>query len=67
MNGLATIHDDCLEYELEIISIAEELTERRLKAYKSGKAESFKDIISLLESIKQEAETYKEYLDEVKS
>lgn len=65
MNELATIHDDCLEYELTIISIAEELTQRRLSAYKSGKAESFKDIISLLESIKQEAETYKEYLDEL--
>lgn len=65
MNELATIHDDCLEYELTIISIAEELTQRRLNAYKTGKAESFKDIISLLESIKQEAETYKEYLDEL--
>lgn len=65
MNGLTTIHDDCLEYELEIISMSEELTERRVKAYKSGKTESFKDIISLLESIKQEAETYKEYLDEL--
>ena len=65
MNELETIYDDCLEYELTIISIAEELTKRRLNAYKSGKAESFKDIISLLESIKQEAETYKEYLDEL--
>ena len=65
MNRLSTIHDDCLEYELEIISMAEELTERRIKVYKSGKVESFKDIISLLESIKQEAETYKEYLDEL--
>lgn len=37
MNELATIHDDCLEYELEIISMSEELTERRLNAYKSGK------------------------------
>lgn len=65
MNELATIHDDCLEYELEIISMSEELTERRLNAYKSGKKESFKAIISLLENIKQEAETYKEYLDEL--
>lgn len=61
----AQIHDDCLEYELEIISAAEELTERRLIAYKSGKIESFKTIISLLESIKQGAEIYKEYLDEL--
>ncbi len=65
MNGLEGIHDDCLEYELEIISAAEELTERRLKAYQSGKKENFKDIISLLESIKQGAEIYKEYLDEL--
>ena len=65
MNGLATIHDDCLEYELEIISAAEELTERRLKAYQSGKKKNFKDIISLLESIKQGAEIYKEYLEEL--
>ena len=55
----ARIHDDCLEYELEIISAAEELTERRLKAYQSGKKENFKNIVSLLESIKQGAEIYK--------
>ena len=65
MNGLERIHDDCLEYELEIASIAEELTERRLKAYQSGKKETFKSIIPLLENIKQEAEIYKEYLDEL--
>ena len=47
MNGLEGIHDNCLEYELEIISAAEELTERRLKAYQSGKKKNFKDIISL--------------------
>lgn len=61
----ARIHDDCLEYELEIISAAEELTERRLKAYQSGKKENFKNIVSLLESIKQGAEIYKEYLEEL--
>lgn len=65
MKGLEAIHDECLEYELTIISIAEELTQRRQNAYKSGKAESFKDIIFLLESIKQEAEIYKEYLNEL--
>lgn len=65
MNRLATIHDDALEYELNIVSAAEELTERRVKAYKSGNIKEFKAIIPMLESIKQDAELYKEYLDEL--
>lgn len=65
MNRLTTIHDDALEYELNIISTAEELTERRVKAYKSGNIKAFKEIIPILESIKQDAELYKEYLDEL--
>ncbi|MDE6888484.1 MAG: hypothetical protein K2P45_07575 [Eubacterium sp.] len=65
MNRLTTIYDDALEYELNIISAAEELTERRVKAYKSGNIKKFKEIIPMLESIKQDAELYKEYLDEL--
>ena len=41
MNGLATIHDDCLEYELEIISIAEELTEKTPKSLQKRKSGKF--------------------------
>jgi len=65
MNRLANVHDDCLEYELNIISEAEELSERRQKAYKSGNVNEFKEIISLLDSIRQDAELYRQYLDEL--
>lgn len=65
MNGLETIHDDCLEYELQILSSAEELCNRRNKAYRSGNVQEFKNIIPLLDSIKQDAELFKEYLEEL--
>ena len=63
MNEMAKIHDRCLDYEMEILSAAENFGDRRNKAYKSGRKEKYKDIIPLLETIISNAEIYKEYLE----
>lgn len=65
MNGLEELHDNCLEYELNIIDSADMLSERRIQACKSGDKESFKEIIPVLNSIIQDAKLYKQYLIEM--
>ena len=64
-NQLARIHDDCLEYEHYIVSAAEELEEKRIKAYKSKDMEDFRLIIPILNGIAADVEAYREYLLEL--
>lgn len=65
MNGLDKIHDECLEYEIEIEDDVAQLTEKRIEAYKSEDKEVFRQIIPVLNAIIQDAEAYKEYVREI--
>ena len=64
-NQIARIHDDCLEYEHYIVSAAEELEEKRIKAYKSRDMEDFRLMIPILNGIAADVEAYREYLLEL--
>lgn len=64
MNDIAQVHDVCLEYELEILSAVEALTERRITATKNKSIVDFKNIVALLDVILENAEIYKAYLEE---
>jgi len=63
-NDIARVHDCCLEYELEILSAVEALTERRITATKNKSIVDFKNIVPLLNVIIENAEIYKAYLEE---
>lgn len=63
-NDIAQVHDACLEYELEISSAVEALTERRITATKNKSIVDFKNIVPLLDVILENAEIYKAYLEE---
>ena len=64
MSSIAQIHDWCLEYEMEILSAVEALTERRISATQNRSIAGFKDIVPLLNVIIENAEIYKAYLEE---
>lgn len=64
MSSIAQIHDQCLEYELEILSAVEALTERRINATQNKSIADFKNIVPLLDVIIENAEIYKAYLEE---
>ena len=61
---IAKIHDWCLEYEIEILSAVEALTERRIFATNNKSIADFKNIVPLLDVIIENAEIYKGYLEE---
>lgn len=63
-NDIAQVHDWCLEYELEILSAVDSLTERRIAATRKKSIGDFKNIVPLLNTIIENAEIYKEYLEE---
>lgn len=63
----ARIHDDCLEYESNIWDYVEQLGDQRVKNYESGRVEDIDLIIPILNSIADEVERYKEYIQEVKN
>ncbi|MDO4444675.1 MAG: hypothetical protein Q4C97_03965 [Bacillota bacterium] len=63
-NDIAKINDYCLEYELEILSAAEELTERRITATKNKSIAEIKNLVPLLNVIIDNVEIYKAYLEE---
>lgn len=63
-NDIAKIHDWCLEYEIEILSAVEALTERRIFATNNKSIADFKNIVPLLDVIIENAEIYKGYLEE---
>jgi hypothetical protein len=63
-NDIVKIHDYCLEYELEILSVVEALAERRITATKNKSIDNFKNIVPLLNEIIESAEIYKAYLEE---
>lgn len=63
-SSITHIHDQCLEYELEILSAVEALTERRINATKNKSIADFKNIVPLLDVIIENAEIYKEYLED---
>ena len=65
MNGLDKIHDECLEYEIEIEDDVAQLTEKRIEAYKSEDKEVFRQIIPVLNAIIRDAEAYKGYVREI--
>lgn len=62
MVDFARIHDGCLDFENEIIESAEELTELRIKIYKSGKPENIQFIMPVLNCIMQEVQECKDYI-----
>lgn len=64
MSSIAQMHDWCLEYEMEILSAVEALTERRITATQNKSISDFKNIIPLLDVIIENAEIYKAYLEE---
>lgn len=63
----ARIHDDCLEYESNLWDYVEQLGDQRVKNYESGRVEDIDLIIPILNSIADEVERYKEYIQEVKN
>ncbi len=63
-NDIVQVHDWCLEYELEILSAVDSLTERRIAATKNKSIGDFKNIVPLLDVIIKNAEIYKAYLEE---
>ena len=63
-NLKAKIHDNCLEYESNIWDYVEQLGDRSVKYYESGKIEDLDLIIPILNSILDEVERYKEYIQE---
>ncbi len=63
-NNIVQVHDWCLEYELEILSAVNSLTERRIAATKNNSIGDFKNIVPLLNVIIENAEIYKAYLEE---
>ena len=67
MNNLkAKIHDCCLEHESDIWKYVEQLSDQRVKNYNSGKIEDLDLIIPVLNSISDEVERYREFIQEVK-
>lgn len=66
MNNLkAKIYDECLEHESDIWDYVEKLGDQRVKNYETGKIEDLDLIIPILNSISDEVERYKEYIQEV--
>lgn len=63
-NAITVIHDYCLDYESEILSAVESLTERRASATNRKSVDDFKKMIPLLDVIIDEANCYKLYLEE---
>ncbi len=63
-NDIAKIHDWCLEYEIEILDAVEALADRRIAATNNKSIADFKNIVSLLDVIIENAEIYKGYLEE---
>lgn len=67
MNNLkARVHDGCLEYESDIWEYVEQLGDQRNKNYEIRSIEGLDLIIPILNSISDEVERYKEYIQEVK-
>lgn len=67
MNNLKVkIHDECLEHEVDIWECVEQLSDQRVKNYNSGKIEDLDLIIPVLNSISDEVERYREFIQEVK-
>lgn len=66
MNNLkARIYDECLQHENDIWDCVEQLGDQRNKNYETGKIEDLNLIIPILNSILDEVERYKEYIQEV--
>lgn len=61
----AMIHDQCLEYESSIWESVESLGDQRVKNYESGAREDVNLITPILNSIIEDCERYKEYIDSV--
>lgn len=67
MNNLkARVHDGCLEHESDIWEYVEQLGDQRNKNYEIRNIEGLDLIIPILNSISDEVERYKEYIQEVK-
>lgn len=66
-NSKARIHDECLEFENNIWESVEQLGDRRVKNYESGKIDDLDLIIPILNDISYEVERYKEYIREAKN
>lgn len=61
--GIEKLHDDCLQYELEILDGAEELGELRNKFTKQGSLnDDIKFILPVLNAIISDAESYKDFI-----
>ena len=65
-NSKVRIHDDCLEHENNIWDYVEMLGDQRVKNYESGEIEDLNLIIPILNSISDEVERYREFIQEVK-
>lgn len=61
-DDLARIHDTCLEYEYWIESFVDDLANKRYEAYNSRDRENFRQIIPILNGIREDVEAYREYL-----
>ena len=60
---IAKLHDDCLQYELEILDGTEELGELRNKFTKQGSLnDDIKFILPVLNAIISDAESYKDFI-----
>lgn len=66
-NSKVIIHDQCLEFENCIWESVEQLGDQRVKNYETGSTEDIDLIIPILNSISDEIERYREYIQEVKN
>ena len=62
--NLAKIHDEALEYELEILNSAEELTELRVKMCKHKDPKRLMYILPVLNCLMDEVSEYKLWIKE---
>ena len=62
MKDYEQLHDDALDYEMDIETDVEMLIEKRLKMYREKDAAVLKEILPALNAITHDVERYKEWI-----
>ncbi len=62
MKNYEQLHDDALDYEMDIETDVEMLIEKRLKMYREKDAAVLKEILPALNAITHDVERYKEWI-----
>ena len=62
---MAALHDDCLQYEMEVLGSVEELGKLRNRFSRQGNLQkNIRFILPVLNAIIADAEAYKEFIEE---